>query len=128
MRRLRRYIRKRPHGEALMSLFLEKASYYKLSAAVRLACEAGEVVDVIADNAIPLVSVTRGQPAERKVYSFWYTRLKRERPEALPFVQSDTEDGDPAPFLLDPTGAPDMTQHASVSEADPHTVHLHEFE
>lgn len=94
--RIWRYLDKNSGGEKLKNLLLKQGTRHRLNAAVQLVTPATDdddgdpIVNLIADAGIPIMSIAKGgKEDERSTYSYWYTQLKRVRPDAMEYVKSN---------------------------------------
>jgi hypothetical protein len=93
--RVWRYLDKNSGGDKLKDLLLKQGSQHRLNAAVQLVTPAIEednenpIVNLIADAGVPIMSIAKsGEKDDRSTYSYWYTQLKRTRPEAMDYLKS----------------------------------------
>lgn len=89
-----RYLDKNSGGNRLKDLLLKQGVRHRLKASTQLVVPAAKddeedpVLNLIADAGIPILSITQTDTEDRASYSYWYTRLKRMRPEAMKYVKS----------------------------------------
>lgn len=84
--RVRRFLNGKKGGKRFLDLFLKSHSWYEIEAAGQLVMPGSEVTKAIADNAIPILWLTKS--SNKKAYSFWYNRLLREHPKAMALIRS----------------------------------------
>jgi hypothetical protein len=90
--RVYRYLKRMPGGEKLKKYLLNDGSWHRLNAAARLTCSASQeddedpIIDLMAQGGVPIVALSRGADEKRKVYSYWYAQVKRNRPQAIDYM------------------------------------------
>lgn len=96
--RVYRYLKRMPGGEKLKKYLLNDGSWHRLNAAARLTCSAlkeetdspekdnDEIISLMAEGGVPIVSLSRGSTKNRNRYSYWYSQISRNRPQAIEYV------------------------------------------
>jgi hypothetical protein len=92
VRRVKRWLKKRPAGKEFIDLFLRKGSRYDRMLSARLACEAGEALEMIVWARVPLSDVCEGLAEKDRIYQTLYNRIYRNSPDILPDLTGSSED------------------------------------
>jgi len=82
-RRVQKYVKSTPGGEALFSLLLRHGANYDLYVASRLACESDDALSVVLDGGMPLVDICEDHPNSRQLYHTLYNRALRDYPDRI---------------------------------------------